>query len=103
MAEKDVNVINHLLDIEHQANGMITEAQAEADKRLNAFRTRAEADYKKQYEEIIAGLESDYKTRTEEIARNRTEAVKQYKADVVNTVQNKEAFNKRLETLLFSN
>ncbi|MFA6856209.1 MAG: hypothetical protein WCR31_03275 [Treponema sp.] len=102
MAETEVNVINHLLNVEHQAAGMISEAQSEADKRIAAFRTQSETEYKKQYDEIISKLEEDYKTRTDDIVHNHIESIRQYKSDVQNTAQNNESFNKQLDVILFS-
>jgi vacuolar-type H+-ATPase subunit H len=100
MAESEVNVINHLLDIEHQASEMISGAQTEADKRISSFRAQAETEYKKQYDDIIAGFEADYKKHTEEIDRNHKETVEQYKSDIQNTAQKKEAFGRLLDTIL---
>jgi vacuolar-type H+-ATPase subunit H len=102
MAETEVNVINHLLDVEHQAAEMISGAQNEADKRITAFRTQAETEYKKQYDEIISKLEEDYKTRTDDIVHSHSEAIKQYKSNIENTARNNESFNKQLDVILFS-
>ncbi|MCK9169117.1 MAG: hypothetical protein M0P01_01735 [Treponema sp.] len=102
MAEKEVNVINHLLDVEHQAAEMISEAQREADKRIAAFRTQSENEYKKQYDEIISKLEDDYKTGTDDIVHRHSESITRYKSDIQNTVLNNESFNKQLDVILFS-
>jgi vacuolar-type H+-ATPase subunit H len=100
MAESEVNVINHLLDVEHQASEMISGAQGEADKRISSFRAQAETEYKKQYDDIIAGFEAGYKKHTEEIDSKHKKTVEQYKSDIQNTAQNKEAFGKLLDTIL---
>lgn len=100
MAESEVNVINHLLDVEHQASEMISGAQSEADKRISSFRAQAETEYKKQYDAIIAGFEADYKKQTEEIDSKHKKTVEQYKSDIQNTAQNKEAFSSLLDTIL---
>ena len=41
MAESEVNVINHLLEVERRASGMTSDAQAEADKRISVYRAEA--------------------------------------------------------------
>jgi vacuolar-type H+-ATPase subunit H len=103
MAETEVNVINHLLDVEHQASEMISGAQSEADKRIAAFRAQAETGYKKQYDEIISELESTYKTGTENIINSHIESIRQYKSDIQNIVPDKQSFNKQLDVILFPN
>ena len=100
MAETEVNVINHLLDVEHQASEMISGAQAEADKRIASSRAQAEAEYKKQYDQVIAGIEADYTARTAEIERRHNQAVESYKSEILNTAQDTKAFNKLVSALL---
>ncbi len=36
MAESEINIINHLIEVELQASSLVKEAQSEADKRLSA-------------------------------------------------------------------
>jgi vacuolar-type H+-ATPase subunit H len=103
MAETEVNVISHLLNVEHRASEMISGAQAEADKRIAASRAQAETEYKQQYDTVIAGLEADYKTRTDEIARRHNETISQYKINVQNAEQDIQSFNGLLDTLFTVN
>ncbi len=103
MAETEVNVINHLLNVEHKASELISGAQAEADKRIAASRAQAEAEYKKQYDVVIAGFEADYKSRTAELAREHSETISRYKSDVQNSEQDIQPFTKLLDTLFAVN
>ena len=98
MAESEVNVINHLLDVEKRASSMTSDAQAEADKRIAAYRAEAESDYKKQHDEISAQFESDYQAQT--IDEKHAEAIAAYRSEIQNTTQDTGAFNKLLDTLL---
>ena len=103
MAESEVNVINHLLEVERRASGMTSDAQAEADKRIAAYRTEAESDYKKQHDEILAKFESDYATRTKAIDEKHAEMIAAYRSEIQNTTQDTGAFYKLLDTLLAAN
>ena len=100
MAETDVNIINHLLDVEHQASEMITGAQAEADKRIASSRAQAEAEYKKEYEALISSYEADYAQRTKAFAEKHAQEISTYKSDVEHTAQDTQAFNKLLASVL---
>ena len=100
MAESEVNVINHLLDVEKRASSMTSDAQTEADKRISAYRAEAENDYKKQHDEILAKFESDYAVRTKAIDEKHAEEIAAYRSEIQNTTQDTGAFNKLLDTLL---
>ena len=100
MAESEVNVINHLLDVEKRASGLTSDAQAEADKRIAAYRAEAESDYKKQHDEISAQFESDYQAQTKAIDEKHAEEIAAYRSEIQNTTQDTGAFNKLLDTLL---
>ncbi len=103
MSESEINVINHLLDVEKRASSMTSDAQAEADKRIAAYRTEAESDYKKQHDEILAKFESDYATRTKAIDEKHAEMIAAYRSEIQNTTQDTGAFYKLLDTLLAAN
>ena len=100
MAESEVNVINHLLDVEKRASSMTSDAQAEADKRISVYRAEAENDYKKRHDEILAKFESDYVARTKAIDEKHAETIAAYRSEIQNTTQDTGAFNKLLDTLL---
>ena len=85
MAESEVNVINHLLDVEKRASSMTSDAQAEADKRIAAYRAEAE---------------SDYQAQTKAIDEKHAEEIAAYRSEIQNTTQDTGAFNKLLDTLL---
>ena len=53
MAESEINIINHLIEVELQASSLVKEAQSEADKRLSAARAKADAEYKQKYNEVV--------------------------------------------------
>ena len=100
MAESEVNVINHLLEVERRASGMTSDAQTEADKRISAYRAEAENDYKKQHDEILAKFESDYAASTKAIDEKHAQEITAYRSEIQNTTQDTEAFYKLLDTLL---
>lgn len=102
MAEAEVNVISHLLDVEHSASGLVTDAQVEADKRIAAARSKADALYKEQYEKIIQETENKYKTKTEQIDAAHEKSIADYKKALQETQEDLSSFNAYLDTLLFN-
>jgi len=84
MPSKDL--LEKLFDVEHEAEGMVTEARAEAGRRLDAARTQAQKHYTEAYDEALskalsAREQSDKKARDDydyaiEEYRRRLEASK---------------------------
>jgi len=102
MAEEEVNVISHLLDVEHSASGMISGAQLEADKRVAFARVKADEEYKKQSDQIVSECESMYAVKTAEIVQKHDDLIAQHKSEFENTPEDRQSFNRLLELTLFS-
>ncbi|MCR5290421.1 MAG: hypothetical protein K6E51_10545 [Treponema sp.] len=102
MAEQDVNVISHLLDVEKEASSLIGDAQNESAKRMAAARAEADAEYKKQYDSLMSELESDYQTQTQAIVKKHDEDLDAYKKEIDSMTQNTEAFSTYLDSVLFT-
>lgn len=102
MAETEINVISHLLDVEHSASELISGAQLEADKRTAAAHAQADAEYKKQYDALTELLESDYAQKTAELSKKHDKEILDYKSKIENTEKDAGAFNKLLDSVLFA-
>ncbi len=100
MAEAEINVIAHLLEVEQEASSLIQGAQAEADRRVSAARAQADAEYKRKYDEMIGKLDADYRNKIDGIAAAYDRAGKSYQAAVEKTARNNAAFTAALENIL---
>lgn len=93
MAEEEVNIISHLLEVEQNAYLQAKTAQDDANKMLSEAKTKADSEYKAQYDVLVSELEKDYKDRAERIAAEYKKNIDDYKNSVEKTEQDKPAFN----------
>ena len=70
MAEQEVDIISHLLDMERNASEVLNQAQSEAEKRISAAKSRADQQFKAQYEKIVADEESRFASETSAVSQN---------------------------------
>lgn len=104
MAEKnsELDVINHLLEIEKNASILINDAMIEADKRVNETKVRYNAEFKTRFETIAAEKDKEYHDKLEEISKKHKIEIEEYKKSLEQKNQNTEVFNQTLEKLLFA-
>jgi hypothetical protein len=100
MADNTIDVINHLIEQEQLAEGLLQEAQAESEKRIANARAGAEADYKAKYEQLIGGLEADYKAQTAQVERAHREKSAEYRDRLEALKTDTPSFNAYLDKLL---
>ena len=93
MAEEEVNIISHLLEVEQNAYLQAKTAQDDANKMLSEAKAKADSEYKAQYDVLVSELEKDYKPQTERIAAEYKKNIDDYKNSVEKTEQDKPAFN----------
>lgn len=103
MAENssELDVINHLLEVEKNASILIDDAMIEADKRIAEARTKYNAEYKEKYDAIVAEKDKTYHEKLDSISANHKKEIEEYKKSLENKNQNTDAFNKVLDDLLF--
>ena len=67
MAAEEIDVIKHLIDVEHEASGVLLEAQKKADALINEARTKADEEFHKSYSKLVEESESKEKSARESI------------------------------------
>ena len=97
MAESDVNVISHLLNVESEASELVQGAQNEANKRLVSERAKAEQQVKEKLDNVNKEIEKSYSLKLAEITDGHTKIIDEFKKSVEHTEQNKTSFNALLE------
>ena len=100
MADTEIGVISHLLEVEAEASELVKNAQAEANKRLSEARAKADSDFKLQFEKIQSKFESEYNTKIQSISENHAKIIKEYKESAESVEQDKESFKAFLEKVL---
>ncbi|MCQ2575721.1 MAG: hypothetical protein MJ162_03185 [Treponema sp.] len=99
---EEINVINHLIKIEKDAYTLIDEAVQDSEARLSSARTLANSEYKAQYDACVQGLDKEYHEKLEKMQADHDFLISEYKSNLTNHKQNKEAFNELLDSLLFA-
>lgn len=100
MADSEINVITHLLQVESDASALVYESQAEADKRIALARSQADSQYKVLYGQIISELDCDYNNKIKSLTESHAKVLQDYKTSVEQTPQNVESFNSFLKKIL---
>lgn len=100
MAENEVNVISHLLEVESQASALIDDAQIEGNKRIIAAKTKADELFYSKYSENVASLEIQYNQIIESYETAHKEMLESYKKQILASEKNTEAFNSFLSSKL---
>lgn len=100
MAEEEVNIISHLLEVEQNAYLQAKNAQEDANKMLSDARAKADSEFKSQFDTIVAELESNYKQRIEQISAEYKKDIENYKESVEKTEQDTSSFNSFLKKVI---
>ncbi len=100
--EEEIDVIQHLLEIEAEASEMLSGAQQKADAILAEARANAEAAFKKSYSAFMEELEAKEISQKEEIAKEHKERFETYTKALGANAKDEGAFNKLLDKLLYA-
>ena len=97
----EIDVIQHLLDVEREAAQVIQDAQKEADSRIAAARAKSDAQFKTQYTEMYAQLDAEAQKRMKEAGEHHDAELASFKNSLKETPKNNVAFNSFMDSLLF--
>lgn len=97
---EELNVINHLLDIEKGAASLINEAMEEADKRIAEARAKYNAEYKEKYDAVLEELKAKYDSDVAEVVQAHKKEIEDFKSSVEGKNQDYSAFSGLLDKLL---
>ena len=100
MAQSEVNVISHLIEVEQKANDLVKSAQSESNEKIAVARAKADSLFNSEYENLIQQLESDYNSQVAFVKEQAKNQLDNYKKTIEETNQNKEAFSALLKNIL---
>ena len=98
----EMDIIQHLLDIEREASRTLIDAQTEADAKITAARTEAEKEFKSRYAEIVAEIDRKSDAEKAKISMEHENEMQSFKDELHKTVQDRGAFDALLEKLLYA-
>ena len=103
MAESEINIINHLIEIEREAETLVKEAQESADRKISLAKTEADAEFKKKFDAIVKKYDDVYADRKNEIEADYKKRFDEYVVSIKDAGYDENAFSLRLKEILSSN
>lgn len=98
----EAEVINHLLEVEKEAEAMIAEADAEATRRTGEYKAKAEAQFKEAHDALVAQMDASYKEQIDAIQKEHDDQIAAYKQGIESITPDRAAFNALVEKALAS-
>ena len=97
----DQEVLQHLLNLESKAAALVTDAQAEADRRVSEGEQQNRAHYDEVYSAEVAELEASYTRNIARVREDYSTQLEEYMESVKSVSLDKAAFSSLAEKLLF--
>ncbi|GHV75379.1 hypothetical protein AGMMS49942_02000 [Spirochaetia bacterium] len=94
-------VLQHLLDVESQAAGLVDEAQAEADRRVSEGEKENRARYDERYGLLAAELSGEYEAAVLAVKEDYTRQLEAYSSSLAAMGIQRDAFSALAEKLFF--
>ena len=96
-------IINHLLEVEKNASVLIDDALKEAENNKAKAVSEFNRAYKEKFDKLIAKKSMYYDNLISETKENHQKELDEYKKILSSKSLNIDAFNKKVEAVLFSN
>lgn len=96
----DHEILQHLLGLESEAAALVTDAQAEADRRVAEGEKRNRALHEETYAREVEALEADYMQNLASIKENYQKQLDEYRDGLRKAALNTAAFSSLAEGLL---
>lgn len=100
MAEKDVDVIQYLLEIEGEVSNLINEERKNADAKIAKAKAEADAKFKDEFSTITAKIDKDEEKQKNSIVEKHNNLINSYKETLASSEKDAEAFNNLFEQYL---
>lgn len=100
MAESEINVIAHLLDVEQNAFVLTKDAQERANHMISEAKARVDSEFNEKFSEIQKKLEDDFSSKKEALLRSHQEELDEYRSKIKEIPLNKKAFSDFLKSTL---
>ena len=97
---QEMDVIEHLLEIEREASKTLVTAQTQADEKIAAARTHADGQFKKLYADSVKEIDEKAQLAKKEITANRQSSLESYKDSLSSVEMDLDAFNSLLESYI---
>lgn len=101
MAESfsEIDVLNHLLEVEKDASLLIDQAVEDSTKKVSAAKAKANAQLQEKVAQIQKQMEADFQSNVESVQKSHDSLLEDYKNQLATKSQNKKQFNSLLKDL----
>ncbi|MCR5172666.1 MAG: hypothetical protein K6B73_07370 [Treponema sp.] len=100
MTDGESKIIDHLIQIESLAAGVVQKADQEAGEIITAAKTKAESQYIERYNKKTENLSRQFAGDCNKIQADADEQIKKYKDSINSTVVNKKTFDTQVKSIL---
>ncbi|MBP5401735.1 MAG: hypothetical protein J6Y36_01105 [Treponema sp.] len=100
MAESEVDVIAHLLEVENQASVLIDDSQTESNKRILEAKAKADELFYEKYRDVISDLEQDCDKTINKCEENHKQTFDDYKNQILGTEKDLDSFNSFMDKVV---
>ena len=97
----DHEVLQHLLNLESKAAGLVSDAQSEADRRISEGEQQNRAHYDEVYSMEVAELEASYTQNIARVKEDYSTQLEEYLESLKSITLDNAAFSSLAEKLLF--
>lgn len=99
---EEMDVIQHLLEIEREASEILMKAQEEADKKIAAARAQADSLFKDQFTSYNNELDNYVASQKETVKKEQESRLESFKSDLNSTCKKSDDFDALLEKLIYA-
>ena len=100
MTDGESKIIDHLIQIESLAAGVVKKADQEAGEIITAAKAKAESQYIERYNQETEKLSHQFSDDCSKIQANADEQIQKYKDSINSTVVNKKSFDIQVKSIL---
>lgn len=99
MADEEVNIISHLLEVEQNASLLTKTAQEDANKMISEAKVKADEEFKTKFDKLVIEMQNEDKQKFDKIQNHYKNLMDDYEASIRQKVQNKKAFNEFMKSV----
>ncbi|MBQ1832499.1 MAG: hypothetical protein II563_01660 [Treponema sp.] len=99
---EEMDVIQHLLEIERAASEILVKAQEEADKKIAAAKAQADSEFKEKFAAYVKESEDSAAENKALVIKQQEERLSSFKDSLSSSRKDTDGFNSLLEKLLYA-
>ena len=102
MASAEIDIIDHLLEVEKEAAALVLDAQKKADEKVAEARFKTDEEFRERYSLVLSDLEKEFDLK-KRIAQEKCAAdLESYEAELKSAAKDEDAFFAQMDAMLFS-